>query len=149
MHLSPRLLAALLAISSLLGPAVLRADDDEKSASNTDKTEEKAPPSEVTTPGSIEARGQRIAYNAVVGTITVGATDTQDAQLGMDGNGPPYRCFGRFVVYTIEDLDLWADEQPAFRSTSDRVSLEGGQKGKAGAVPPGGRGRKASKEAKE
>jgi hypothetical protein len=71
-------------------------------------------------------------------------------QLRMDGNGPPYRCFGRFVVYMIEDLDRWADEQPVFRSTSDRVSLEGGQKGKAGAAPPGEKGTpKASKEARE
>ncbi len=89
MHLSPRLLAALLVVSSLPVPAALRADDDQKSASKTDKTEEKAPPSEVTTPGSIEVGGQRIAYNAVVGTITVGATDTQDAQLGMDGKPLP------------------------------------------------------------
>lgn len=71
-------------------------------------------------------------------------------QLRMDGNGPPYRCFGRFVVYTIEDLDCWADEQPAFRSTSDRVSLEGSQKEKTGAAPPGRKGTpKASKEARE
>ncbi len=71
-------------------------------------------------------------------------------QLRMDGNGPPYRCFGRFVVYTIEDLDRWADEQPAFRSTSDRVSLEGGKKGKVGAAQPGGKATlKASKEASE
>lgn len=58
-------------------------------------------------------------------------------QLRMDGDGPPYRCFGRFVVYTIEDLDRWADEQPTFRSTSDRVSVREGQKGKAGAAPLG------------
>ena len=31
------------------------------------------------------ANGQHIAYNAIAGTITVGATDIQDAQLGMDG----------------------------------------------------------------
>src|SRR3546814_12861725 len=39
-------------------------------------------------------------------------------QLRMDGNGPPYRCFGRFVVYTIEDLDRWA------RSAARRVGKE-------------------------
>src|SRR5579863_712794 len=86
MQVPLRLFAALLAVSSLFGPTVLRADDDdEKPAAKSDKPQEKAPPSEVTTPGSIEAGGQHIAYNAVVGTITVGANDTQDAQLGMDG----------------------------------------------------------------
>ena len=89
MHFSLRLLAVLLALSSLLGPAALCADDDEKPAPKSDKTEEKAPPSEVTTPGSLEAGGQHIAYSAVVGTLTVGATDTQDAQLGMDGKPLP------------------------------------------------------------
>jgi hypothetical protein len=68
-------------------------------------------------------------------------------QLRMDGNGPPYRCFGRFVVYTIEDLDRWADEQPAFRSTSDRLSAHGGQKREADAAPLGRK--RTSKEARE
>ena len=89
MQPSLRLFAALLAVLSLLSPAVLRADDDEKPSAKSDKTEEKALPSEVTTPGSIEAGGQHIAYSAVVGTLTVGATDPQDAQLGMDGKPLP------------------------------------------------------------
>lgn len=71
-------------------------------------------------------------------------------QLRMDGNGPPYRCFGRFVVYMIEDMDRWADEQPAFRSTSDRVSAHGGQKGEAGtAAIERRRAPKAAKEARK
>lgn len=71
-------------------------------------------------------------------------------QLRMDGNGPPYRCFGRFVVYTIEDLDRWADEQPAFRSTSDRLSAHRGLKREADAAPLGRRRTpKTPKEARE
>lgn len=85
MRISLRLLAAAFAAAWLFTSTMVRADDDEKSAPKPDKTEEKAPPSEVTTPGSIEVSGQHITYSAVVGTMTVGATDTQDSQLGMDG----------------------------------------------------------------
>ena len=85
MHVSARVFAALLAVSSLLPAAVVRADDEEKPAAKSDKTAEKAPPTEVTTPGSVNG----ISYNAVVGTLTVGATDAQDAQLGADGKPLP------------------------------------------------------------
>jgi carboxypeptidase C (cathepsin A) len=85
MHVSARVFAALLAVSSLLPTAAIRADDDEKPAAKSDKTAEKAPPTEVTTPGNVNG----IAYNAVVGTLTVGATDAQDAQLGADGKPLP------------------------------------------------------------
>ena len=37
----------------------------------------------------IDAGGQHIAYTAIAGTITVGATDIDDAQLGPDGNPQP------------------------------------------------------------
>src|SRR5215472_14857891 len=89
MRVSVRLIAVLCAACFLLPSTLVRADDEEKPAAKSDKPEEKAPPSEVTTPGSIEAVGQHIAYNAVVGTITVGGTDAQDAQLGMDGKPLP------------------------------------------------------------
>jgi len=83
-------LAAMLAASLFAAPAVLRADDDTLAAKATaekaaEKTAEKAPPAEMTTQGAIDAGGQHIAYTAVAGTLTVGATDTQDAQLGLDG----------------------------------------------------------------
>jgi carboxypeptidase C (cathepsin A) len=48
-----------------------------------------APPAEVTTEGSIQVNGQKIVYEATAGTITVGATDEQDAQLGPDGKPLP------------------------------------------------------------
>src|SRR5215472_16426109 len=89
MRVSVRLIAVLCAACFLLPSTLVRADDEEKPAAKSDKPEEKAPPSEVTTPGSIEAGGQHIAYSAVVGTLTVGATDAQDAQLGADGKPLP------------------------------------------------------------
>ena len=86
----PRISAALLATSLFFAPALMRAAAD-KTADKTadkaaDKTEEKAAlPADSTTQGSIEVGGQKIAYNAIAGTLTVGATDIQDAQLGLDG----------------------------------------------------------------
>ncbi len=55
-----------------------------------DTTKKPAEPTAVlqpdsTTQSAIEIGGQHIAYQAVAGTITVGATDEQDAQLGADG----------------------------------------------------------------
>ncbi len=38
-----------------------------------------------TTTGSVTVNGHAIAYRAVAGTLTVGATDAQDASLGFDG----------------------------------------------------------------
>jgi carboxypeptidase C (cathepsin A) len=88
-----RLSAALLAASLCFAPALLSADDDtpaDKPADKTadkaaDKAVEKAPPAEVTTQGTVDAGGQHIAYTAIAGTLTVGSTDVQDAQLGLDG----------------------------------------------------------------
>ena len=46
-----------------------------------------APPihSDSTTEGTVTVSGQAIAYRAVAGTLTVAATDLQDAMLGLDG----------------------------------------------------------------
>ncbi|MGA9070925.1 MAG: peptidase S10 [Terracidiphilus sp.] len=91
----PRIFAAMLAATLLFAPALVRAEDDkpaEKAGADksaTDKTAEKAPATEVTTQGTVEVGGQKIAYTAIAGTITVGATDAQDAQLGLDGKPQP------------------------------------------------------------
>jgi carboxypeptidase C (cathepsin A) len=86
--------AALLAVSLIFAPALLRADDEataakpatDKTADKAaDKTAEKAPPAEVTTQGTVTVAGEKIAYTAIAGAITVGSTDIQDAQLGLDG----------------------------------------------------------------
>jgi len=90
----PQLMKAALFVAVLFVAAFsLNAQDDDTPAKpaagktgdkTADKTE-KAPPTESTTQGSVTVGGQAIAYTAVAGTITVGANDVQDAQLGLDG----------------------------------------------------------------
>src|SRR5580658_1300861 len=85
-------LAAALSSTSL--PLLGQSDSSGKGASS-DKATEKAVekplplPPDSTTQGSVDVAGQHIAYTAVAGTLTVGATDVQDAQLGMDGKPQP------------------------------------------------------------
>ncbi|MGA2536254.1 MAG: peptidase S10 [Terracidiphilus sp.] len=99
MRISRLLTAALFSAALVAAHTQLLADDDtpatksatadkagDKAADKAaDKIAEKMPPQEVTTAGTVDVGGQHIAYNAVAGTLTVGATDVQDAQLGMDG----------------------------------------------------------------
>jgi len=89
MRVSFRLLAIVLAAAMAVPCGVLHADEDEKPAAKSDKTDAPAASPDSTTAGSIDLGGQHIAYNAVIGTITVGATDAQDAELGMDGKPLP------------------------------------------------------------
>jgi carboxypeptidase C (cathepsin A) len=79
------LAGAALAASLLALPACGRAEDNIPANKTSEKAPEKPVQTESTTQGTIDAGGQHIAYTAVAGTLTVGATDTQDAQLGMDG----------------------------------------------------------------
>jgi carboxypeptidase C (cathepsin A) len=62
-----------------------KTSPDKSSDKTADKTTEKPAPAEVTTEGDVVVGGQHIAYTAIAGTLTVGATDMQDAQLGLDG----------------------------------------------------------------
>jgi carboxypeptidase C (cathepsin A) len=57
-------------------------------AKEQEKTEASAP-ADVTTRGTVNAGSLQIEYTAVAGTITVGATDDHDAQLGPDGKPMP------------------------------------------------------------
>jgi carboxypeptidase C (cathepsin A) len=87
-----RLTAVLFASAALVvAPAFLSAEDEKPKASDktSEKPAEKPTPTEVSTQGTIDAGGQHIAYTAVAGTITVGSTDVQDAQLGPDGKPQP------------------------------------------------------------
>jgi carboxypeptidase C (cathepsin A) len=95
-----RLPAVLLAASLILAPAMLIADDETPAAkpaadktadkaATADKATEKAQPADVTTQGTVTVAGEKIAYTAIAGTITVGSTDIQDAQLGLDGKPQP------------------------------------------------------------
>lgn len=92
MHAVQRLFAVALAAAMVAVPAPMIAMEDTPAKSATDKSADKSAdkstekaPTEVTTEGSLNAGGQHIAYTAIAGTITVGATDVQDAQLGLDG----------------------------------------------------------------
>jgi len=85
--------AAALAVSLATMPVCLageekpdtKAPTDKATDKTGDKTAEKPAPAEVTTDGTVEAGGQHVAYTAIAGTLTVGASDIQDAQLGLDG----------------------------------------------------------------
>ncbi|HTW62877.1 MAG TPA: hypothetical protein VMD55_13805 [Terracidiphilus sp.] len=85
------LAAALCAAAFFITSFACRAQDDKTDAKclMCQKTPEPPPPPDSTTQGEVTARGQQIAYTAVAGIITVGATDDQDAQLGMDGKPLP------------------------------------------------------------
>jgi carboxypeptidase C (cathepsin A) len=83
-----------LAAAVFVAPLSLCADDaktdkdktaDKSAEKTSDKPVENAPPGDSTTEGTVDAGGQHIAYTAIAGTLTVGATDVDDAQLGMDG----------------------------------------------------------------
>jgi carboxypeptidase C (cathepsin A) len=91
MNVKTPLAAGLLAAALFVSPFALCAQEDKSAAkpATPDKPAEAPPPADVTTQGAVTARGQAIAYTAVAGTLTVGATDDQDAQLGMDGKPLP------------------------------------------------------------
>jgi carboxypeptidase C (cathepsin A) len=81
--------SSLLAI--VLAAAVsipVLAADDTKPAEKTAPTTPAAS-ADSTTEGVLNGGGGHIAYTAVAGTITVGATDEEDAQLGADGKPEP------------------------------------------------------------
>jgi len=84
---------SLFAASLLAGAisvSALAADDDVPAPKpNPTPASAPAPAPDSTTEGSVTAGGKTIAYRAVAGTITVGATDEQDAQLGSDGKPLP------------------------------------------------------------
>ncbi len=82
-------------IGAVLGCACMalcaQAQDKEKTEAKVVLTTAPPPPpapppqADSTTEGSVTVGGQAIAYRAVAGTLTVGATDPQDAMLGLDG----------------------------------------------------------------
>jgi carboxypeptidase C (cathepsin A) len=82
---SPLLVALLAATISV---SALAAEDNVPNAKPT-TAPAPAPAPDSTTEGSVLAGGSQIAYRAVAGTITVGATEEQDAQLGPDGKPLP------------------------------------------------------------
>ncbi len=85
--LSP-LPACLLALVSLLAPAQVPAPPPAQTPppppSQTTQSEA-LPPADSVTDGTVHIAGQAVAYRAVAGTLTVGATDAQDATLNLEG----------------------------------------------------------------
>ena len=59
--------------------------DDKKTVAGNDQSHPSTAVADSTNEGSVTVNGQAIAYTAVAGTLTVGATDAQDAMLGLDG----------------------------------------------------------------
>ena len=79
------LLSALITIAPLYG----RAADEKTTDKSVDKGTQQNLQQSVTTQGALDAGGQHILYDAIAGTITVGATNAQDAQLSVDGKPQP------------------------------------------------------------
>ena len=91
MTLANRLAACAFAAALLILPFAARAEDDKtpQKPATPEKAVEPAAPADSATQGAIDAGGQHITYTAIAGTITVGSTDAQDAQLGPDGKPLP------------------------------------------------------------
>jgi carboxypeptidase C (cathepsin A) len=82
-------MAALVAATVTFSPVLARAAADDKPADKSAEKPAEKPSQEVTTQGTLDAGGQHVLYNAVAGTITVGATNGDDSQLGPDGKALP------------------------------------------------------------
>ncbi len=65
--------------------AAQRDTSAHKGAATSKNTVEPPTPPDAITRGTVDAGGQHVAYTAIAGTITVGATDEEDAQLAPDG----------------------------------------------------------------
>lgn len=96
MKFTLHIFVAVLAVSLFASSAAVGAQDKKQAAksdaaadNNSAKPAEAAAPADSTTQATIDLGGQHIAYTAIAGTITVGATDTDDAQLGPDGKPLP------------------------------------------------------------
>ncbi|MFZ0394606.1 MAG: peptidase S10 [Terracidiphilus sp.] len=82
-----RLLPVLFVLLFVAYAAHLRADDEDTKSET--KPAVAKPDVDVTTQGSVTVGGKQILYNSIAGTITVGATDAEDAQLGLNGEPEP------------------------------------------------------------
>lgn len=81
-------LVAFFLAATFIAPTIFA--EDTTTPKTTSPAAPTAPlPADSTTEGSVTVGGQRIAYQAIAGTITVGATDAEDAQLGPDGKPLP------------------------------------------------------------
>jgi carboxypeptidase C (cathepsin A) len=85
----------LLAVAFTMGAGAQEKKESDKKkdqklvVTGTPVVEAAEPAADSTTEGSVTVGGEKIAYRAVAGTLTVGSTDSQDAMLGMDGKMLP------------------------------------------------------------
>jgi carboxypeptidase C (cathepsin A) len=84
---SSKMLALALLCGSVMGCALqLHAlDNDKKPEKAAEPIVAASTQADSITEGTVTVGGQAIAYKAVAGTLTVGATNAQDARLGLDG----------------------------------------------------------------
>ena len=106
LHRTPLRLAACLFLSLALSAAFAQDKPADKPDASAKPAHEAVPPAQPdsTTEGSVTVEGKAIAYRAVAGVLTVGSSDAQDAQLGLDG---------KYLPGYGEDLPAKPDEQPA------------------------------------
>jgi carboxypeptidase C (cathepsin A) len=90
LSMSRSLVLTVLVTSAVAAPLRLLAwDDDKKPEKATDSSATIGAPADSITEGIVTVNGQAIAYKAVAGTLTVGATNSQDAMIGLDGKFLP------------------------------------------------------------
>jgi carboxypeptidase C (cathepsin A) len=83
-----------MAIGAVAGPAAAQPEKAKPAVTTAAPAKPAEPtvlpaPSDSTTENAVTVGGQKIAYRAVAGTITVGSTDVIDAALGLDGRWLP------------------------------------------------------------
>jgi carboxypeptidase C (cathepsin A) len=83
------LLGAALAVGALHGYAADDKNDKKKDEKPAETVKASDVQADSTTEGTVTVGGQAIAYTAVAGTLTVGASNAQDAMLGLDGKWLP------------------------------------------------------------
>src|SRR5580658_374092 len=86
-----RSIGLVLSVSFALGGSLQLGalDNDKKPDKAPEAPEAVGAPADSVTEGTVTVGGQAIAYKAVAGTLTVGATNSQDALLGLDGKVLP------------------------------------------------------------
>ena len=91
-----RIAGLALLLTTLAGATAANAQQPAPKASAAEKDQKivveghpesklPTPPPDSTTESSVTVAGQKIPYKAIAGTLTVGYSDTYDAQLGLDG----------------------------------------------------------------
>jgi carboxypeptidase C (cathepsin A) len=82
-------LSMLIASAALAQAPKVDKTTTTTTTATTEPMKPTALPPDSTTEGSVTVGGKSIAYKAVAGLITVGASDSQDAMLGLDGKWLP------------------------------------------------------------